>query len=556
MEDEKKEVSVEEVSSAEAEATVESKTIADAAAPKGSHVDEEGILEYDDSNASAVDKFFGVTRYGSSMKVEIIGGIVTFLAMCYILTVNPNNILWTGTADIHWSSLFIATAVGAIIGTLLMALVAKMPFAQAPGLGLNSTVGTLIGGGIGAYSAAYGKVEFSFGNAMLLVLISGIIFLIVSIVPIGKEKETGKLITLREKIFDGMPVSIRKAISVGIGLFIAFIGLQNAKIIVDNPYTLVSFVQLNADGAWKLGGAACNAVVCLFGFILIAVLSHYKVKGAIIIGILGATLLAWPLKVTSFDYIKGDMPGITWKFWENFERFFKSYEDGGVAFTAFTDGFDFPSGSAMTAVMVVITFCMIDMFDTMGTVVGCATTAGLVDKEGKPHNYNKIMISDSVATVAGAALGTSTVTTFVESGSGIAAGAKTGLASLVTAVCFLLAIFLLPIFAFIPIAAAASALIYVGVLMMGNVKEIDFKNPLNAVPAFITILTMPLTYSITTGIGLGIITYVILNCIAYVVGLLLYALGKTEEKPKWNISIVCLVVFALFLVYFLVPTSF
>ena len=178
------------------------------------------------------------------------------------------------------------------------------------------------------------------------------------------------------------------------------------------------------------------------------------------------------------------------------------------------------------------------------------------DKNGKPHNYNMIMVSDSVATVTGAVFGTSTVTTFVESGSGIAAGAKTGLASLVTALCFLLAIFLLPIFAFIPSAAAASALIYVGVLMMGNVKEIDFANPLNAIPAFVTIIMMPLTYSITTGIGLGVVTYVVLHAIAYLIDFILFKANKKEEKPKWDISIVLLVVFALFLVYFLVPTSF
>lgn len=560
MDEEKvvKEDAVEEkVEGTEVEETPVQETKAEEEAiPSGGHLDEEGIVEYDESKASKFDRFFGVTRYGSSIKVEIIAGIVTFLAMCYILTVNPNNILWSGTADPHWASLFIATAIGAIIGTLLMALLAKMPFAQAPGLGLNSTVGTLIGGGVGAYSAAYGNYHFGFGNAMFLVLISGIIFLIVSIIPVGKDRKTGKWTTLREKIFDGMPVAIRKSISVGLGLFIAFIGLKNANIIVDNEFTFVSLVQLNTADAWQLGGPACQAVVCLFGFIVIGVLSHFKVKGSIIFGILSATVLALILKVTSFDVLQGNTPGITWKFWENFSRFFNSYDNGGVAFVAFTDSFPFPEGSGMTAVMVVITFCMIDMFDTMGTVVGCATTAGLVDKNGKPHNYNKIMISDSVATVTGAAFGTSTVTTFVESGSGIAAGAKTGISSLITAICFFLAIFLLPIFAFIPSAAAASALVYVGVLMMANVKDVDFKNPLNAIPAFVTIIMMPLTFSITTGIGLGIVTYVILHVLAYLVGLIVHAIKKDSEKPKWDISVVCLVIFALFLVYFLVPTSF
>lgn len=516
---------------------------------------ENGIRVYDDSNASKFDKFFGVTKFGSSIKIEIMAGIVTFLAMCYILVLNPNNILYGSTADIHWSSVFMATAIGAFIGTILMALLAKMPFAQAPGLGLNSMVGSITGGGVGAYTAVYGGFEFSYGNAMLLVLISGIVFIIVSVVPCGKNKETGKLISLREKIFDGMPVAVRKAISVGIGLFIAFIGLQNAGIIVDNEYTLVQFVSFTADGAWARGGDACTAIVGIFSFAVIAILSHFNVKGSVIIGIVAATLLALALGVADIDILAGKSNGITWKFWENFSNFFKSYDEGGVAFVAFRDGFSFPKGSAMTCVMIVITFSMIDMFDTMGTVVGCCKNAKLCDKNDKPLNYNKIMLSDSIATCTGACLGTSTVTTFVESGAGIAAGGKTGLTALVVAILFIVAIFLLPVFAFIPSAAAAGALMWVGVLMMSNVVEIDFKNPINAVSSFVTIIMMPLAYSITTGIGLGIIFYVIMSAIAWVVEMIMYALGKKSEKPKWNISIVCLVVFALFLVYFLVPTA-
>ncbi|MGM9971419.1 MAG: NCS2 family permease [Anaeroplasmataceae bacterium] len=529
-------------------------------------VKENLICENSEKKVSKIDKFFGISKYGSTMKIEIMAGIVTFLAMCYILVVNPNSILFGGVStatgatynpqdNVLWSSIFIATALGAFLGTLLMALVAKMPFGQAPGLGLNSAVGTIIGGGAGLYSVAYGEVPFTFANAMLLVFISGIIFLILSVVPVGKNKETGKYVTLREKIFDGMPLTIRKAISVGIGLFIAFIGLQNAKIINDNPYTLVQLVSFTADGAWKLGGTACCAIVGLFSFVVIAILSHFKVKGSIIIGVVLATILAIPLKVADLSILSGNGK-ITWKFWESFANFFKSTENGGVAFAVFREGFDMPKGSFMTCLMVIISFCMIDMFDTMGTVLGCATNAGLLDKDGKPHNYTKIMISDSVATIAGATLGTSTVTTFVESGTGIAAGGKTGLTALVTALLFLVSIFLLPLFAFIPTAAASGALMYVGVLMMANVQDIDFKNPINAVPAFITIIMMPLAYSITTGIGMGIITYVIMHAITYVISFIAYKAGKREEKPKWQVSIVCLVIFVLFLIYFLVPTSF
>ncbi|MBR6071374.1 MAG: NCS2 family permease [Acholeplasmatales bacterium] len=548
MDDLKKEESteVEETKVEESQAEVSKETAVET--PEGAHLDEEGILEYDDSNASKIDKFFGVTKYGSSVKTEIIAGLVTFLSMCYILTLNPNIIAFGGGQGQLWASIFIATAIGAIIGTLLMAFVAKMPFAQASGLGLNSMIALLLGGVL-----VFGK-PFSFGTAMLLVLISGVLFLVVSLVPIGKDKETGKFITLREKIFDGMPIAVRKAISVGIGLFIAFIGLQNAGVIVASESTKVTLVAFNNPDAWGQGGVACGALVALFGFIVIAVLSHFKVKGAIIIGMLAATLLAWPLGVTSWDIISGD-GGYSWKFWENFANYFKSPEEGGVFLAAFRD-VKFPDGSFMSCIMVIITFCMIDMFDTMGTVVGCATNAGLVDKNGKPHNYNKIMISDSVATAAGALLGTSTVTTFVESGSGIAAGGKTGLTALSTACLFFLAIFLLPVFAFIPSAACASALLYVGVLMMANVKDIDFRDPLNAVPAFVTIIMMPLAYSITTGIGMGILTYVIINCTAYLVKLCLFKAGKIEEKPVWNISVVALVITALFLVYFFVPVSF
>ena len=493
-----------------------------------------------------LDSFFGVSKVGSTIKVELLAGVATFLAMAYILTVNPNSMLWDGTADVRWSSVFIATALGAVIGTLLMALLAKMPLAQASGMGLNSMVGSILGGAFG--------FTFSFGNAMLLILISGIIFLLLSVVPAGRNKQTGKIITLRELIFTGMPKPVRSAIPVGIGLFIAFIGLQNAHLVQNNDFTLLQFVDFTAEGAWAKGGDGRAAVVALFSFVVIAVLSHFKVKGSVVFGILAATLLAWPLGVTSIDVLTGKVDGITWKFWENFNNFFSFDSDkGGIFASAFTNGFSFPEGSLMTCVMLIITFAMIDMFDTMGTVVGCCANANLLDENGVPQNYDKIMISDSIATCTGALLGTSTVTTFVESGAGVAAGGKTGLTALTAAILFLLSIFLLPLFAFIPSAAAAGALLYVGVLMMSNVKNIDFSSPKNAVPAFITIAMMPFAYSITDGIGLGLITFVIISILSYLVDLIKYAIGK-GTKPKWEISVVAIVVTILFLVYFLVPT--
>ena len=213
--------------------------------------------------ASKFNEFFEVAKRGSNVRTEIFAGITTFLAMAYILTVNPNNILWGGTADPRFSSVFIATALGAFVGTLLMALLAKMPLAQAPGMGLNATVGTIVGGAMG--------FAYSYGNAMALVFVSGIIFLLLSVIPCGRNKK-GEMISLREKIFDGVPKPVRISISVGIGLFIAFIGFQNAKIIVDNQFTLLQLIDFNNTGLWAKGGAACSAVVALFGLIVIGVL--------------------------------------------------------------------------------------------------------------------------------------------------------------------------------------------------------------------------------------------------------------------------------------------
>ena len=493
---------------------------------------------------SKLDAFFGITERNSKKRIEIFAGMTTFLAMAYILIVNPNNILWGGTADPRFSSVFIATALGAFIGTLLMALLAKMPLAQAPGMGLNATVGTIVGGAMG--------FSYSYGNAMALVFISGIIFLLLSFIPCGRNKRTGDLISLREKIFEGIPKSVRISISVGIGLFIAFIGLQNAHIITDNQFTLLQLVDFNNPELWHKGGVACSAVVALFGLLVIGVLRHYNVKGSVILGIIAATILAIPLGVADTSILTGKVPGISWKFWENIGAFFSG--DNTVFLSLFKGGFTFPEGSFMTTVMLIVSFSMIDMFDTMGTVIGCCSSTNLMDEDGKPINYGKMMYADSIATIAGSLSGTSTVTTFVESGTGVSAGGRTGLTALTVAVLFLLSIFLLPLFAFIPTPAAACALIYVGVLMMSNVVDVDFKNVKNSIPAFMTIITMVLSYSITKGIGMGIVTFVFLDGIIYLTDLISYKLGKTRVKPKAEMTIVTLIVFALFMIYFLVPT--
>ena len=489
-----------------------------------------------------LDDFFEITKRNSTHKTEIFAGITTFLAMAYILVVNPNNILWAGTNDPRFTSVFIATALGAFIGTLLMALLAKMPLGQAPGMGLNAMVGTIIGGGMG--------FAFSYGNAMVFVFVSGIIFLLLSFIPAGRKKN-GDKVSLREKIFDGVPKPIRTSISVGIGMFIAFIGLQNAHIIVANKFTLVELIDFNNPEIWSLGGEGCMAIVALFGLLVITILAHYKVRGAVIIGIIAATFLAIPLGVANTNILLGNTPGISWKFWKNIGNFFGNND---VFFSIFKGGFTLPDGSVLTSIMIIISFSMIDMFDTMGTVIGCCKNANLMDKNDKPINYGKIMYADSTATMVGSLLGTSTVTTFVESGTGVAAGGKTGFTALTIAILFLLSIFLLPLFAFIPSAAAASALIYVGAIMIQNIAEVDFKNIKNAVPSFITIIVMLLSYSITDGIGAGIVSFAIIDFVIYVIDLARYNNGILKDKPKLEITWITLIIFILFLIYFLVPT--
>lgn len=489
-----------------------------------------------------IDEFFLITRRNSSFKVEMFAGLTTFLAMAYILVVNPNNILLDGINDARFTSVFIATALGAFIGTFLMGILANMPLAQAPGMGLNALVGTIIGGGMG--------FAFSYGNAMSFVFVSGVIFLFLSFIPYSKTKD-GYVISLREKTFDGVPKPIRTSISVGIGLFIAFIGLQNAHIIVDNKYTLLQLVEFNNPNSWSLGGDACMAIVALFGLFVITVLSHYKVKGSVIIGIVLSTILSIFLGVADVNILLGKTPGISWNIGQNIGNFFNNND---VFLSLFNGGFSIPYGSLLTVIMIIISFCMVDMFDTMGTVIGCCKNAGLMDNNDKPINYGKTMYADSTATIVGSLLGASTVTTFVESGIGVAAGGKTGLTAITTSLLFLLSIFLLPLFAFIPPAAASSALIYVGALMIKNIVDVDFTNIKNAVPSFITIIVMLLSYSITNGIGAGIISFVIIDLSIYFIDYLKYKSGKLLTKPKCEITIITMIIFILFLIYFFVPT--
>jgi AGZA family xanthine/uracil permease-like MFS transporter len=476
--------------------------------------------------------------------------------MAYVLTVNPTN-LCLDQNEARWPSVFIATCFGSVIGTLLMALMANMPYSLAPGMGLNTQIGLLVAEGDGK-----GHI-FSYDNAMAIGFIYSIVVLLLTVIPVGRDVRTGECVAMREKLFDGIPPCIRSAIPVGIGLYIALIGLQGATMVIGDDYTLVDFVDWTSLWSESAGdpGAhflAKQAIVCLISFLAIVSLTHYNVPGSVVIGILLGTIVGIPLKVSDLDDIAG-RKDVSWKFWRNFENYFRWDPDRGGVFLGCFRGFKFPSGSALSVIMNMISLGMVDLFDTMGTVVGCSTNAGLNEDDGKPGEYGKTLYADSIASVSASLLGTSSVTTFVESGVGIAAGGKTGFVALVVAILFFLSIFFAPIFAFIPSAASGAALMYVGVLMMGTVVHVDFTDVKDAAAAFLTIAMMPFTYSITNGIGLGMLAYILVRVVVWITDLCVHGvrvkMGKESRFPPWELSIVTLVVGILFLVYFFVPMA-
>ena len=477
---------------------------------------------------SALDRYFGISAKGSKISTEIIAGITTFLTMAYILVVNPGTLtgtLGTDLSDPMWESIYVATIIGAVVGTILMALYAKLPFAQAPGMGLNAF----------AYALAS---SLGYGVTMELILISGLIFLILSLVGV------------REKIVNAVPEIVRKAIPVGIGLFIAFIGLQSAEIIVPDESTVSALANLTA---WK---TAQKPLVCFSGVLLIALLSKLKVKGAILIGIIFATIIGIPAGVTDLTGLQGA------QWYPRFDKLFTndasvsgfwatwtSWSEFGKLFTTFS--------GALSAILVILSFTMIDMFDTFGTLYGPCKRADMLQKDGSVPRFRQACMSDAIATVAGASVGTSTVTTYIESAAGVSVGGRTGLTALVVTLFFVLALFLTPLFMIIPGAASASALIYVGILMISTIKDINFEDPSLAVPAFLTLFGMPLTYSITDGIGLGIISYVLIKLILYVINIIRYAANKEKnQKPAWEIHPITIIIFVLFVLKFVVPANF
>lgn len=481
-----------------------------------------------------MDKFFKITERGSTIRAEIIGGITTFFAMAYIVFINPNQIAgggatgWLAQAvDSEavsdqlgqvWNSVFIASLLAAVIGTLLMAFLANMPFVQACGMGLNSFFCTIFVAG-----ACFSGIDVIEGYhaGMVITFASGVIFLLLSI--------TGA----REHIAKTMPECLKKAIPAGIGLYIAMIGLKNAGLIQANQYTFVQFVDIHGamqNDGWSIVAPALTAFL---GLIIIAILTKNNKKGNVIIGILASTVIYYLLmmQVPGFDI---------GKIGQTFRDFGKIGIVGLFDGKAWSDAFlGAPVGGVFNAVMLIITFCLVDMFDTIGTLYGTAAQAGMLDENGDPVNINKSMLCDSIATTAGAVMGTSTCTTFVESSAGVAAGARTGLSSLVAAVCFALCLFLSPLAGIIPSAATAPALIYVGVLMMKNFSKVDMDDVASAVPAFLALIMMPLTYSIANGIGIGAITYVLIQIFT----------GKYQKK-----DIVISIIAALFVLKFIFVT--
>lgn len=433
-----------------------------------------------------LDKRFGFTAAGSSLRTEIMAGITTFFAMVYILMVNAG--MFTD-AGVSYGAIYIATAVSAVIGTVAIGLLANLPLAQASGMGPNAFF---------VYTCCLG-FGMSYANALVLVLLDGVLFILLTI--------TG----LRRLIFQAIPHTVRTAIPAGIGLFIAFLGLQNSGIVARDASTGVALASFNLlkSGSWA---AVMPMLVTVIGLLAIAIMARKNLKGAVLLGIVGSTVLYY---VLGFATVSGFSPGITLESpFTAFGQFF-SESFGKV----FTEGFDFSAyiaanGTANTILVIITTalaFCMVDMFDTIGTLYGACARGNMLTHEGEIPNMDKAMLADAIATTAGAICGTSTVTTFVEASSGIAAGGRTGMAAMVTAALFFLAMFLSPIAQLVPACATAAALIYVGVLMMTCVKDIDWHDAAEAVPAFLTMIMIPFSYNISYGICFGLISYVAIN---------------------------------------------
>lgn len=414
-----------------------------------------------------IQRFFGFNPATMTLRKEVIGGITTFLTMAYILAVNPSILSATG---MDAGAVFTTTCISAVVATLVMALYAKLPFALAPGMGLNAFF---------AYTVVL-TMGYSWQFALTAVLIEGVIFILLTI--------TG----LRQYIVNAIPLILRRAISPGIGLFIAFVGLKSAGIVTSSEATFITLGNLH-DPAVLLG---------IFGIVLTASLLVKGITGSLLIGILITTIVGIPLGITNFGGIISAPPSIEPIFWQ----------------------FEWHNILTVDMVVVVLTFLFIDMFDTIGTLIGVSNRAGMVDDDGNVKNLNQAFMADAIGTTVGAILGSSTVTTYVESASGVNVGGRSGLTSFTTALCFIVALLFAPLFLAIPGQATAAALVLVGVMMMHDIRKVDFSDHVTGIPCFICIVLMPLTYSISDGILMGVISYVLIHLLT----------GTLKDKDERN----------------------
>lgn len=431
-----------------------------------------------------IAKFFKLQENKTTVRTEIIAGITTFMTMAYILAVNPDIL---SAAGMDKGAVFTATAIASLIATLVMALYAKLPFALAPGMGLNAFFAFTVVLGMG----------HSWQFALTAVFLEGLVFIALT------------AFNIREMIVNSIPNNMKHAISVGIGLFIAFIGLKNAGIVVSSPATFVTLGNLT-DVTNNAG-----AIVALLALVITGALLALRVKGALLIGILLGTIIGIPFGVTHLP---------------------SSLEVTPPSLSPIFMKFEWSQIMSIDMLVVVFTFLFVDMFDTVGTLIGVSSKANMLDKEGRVPRVKQALMADAIGTTAGAILGTSTVTTYVESAAGVSEGGRTGLTSLTVAVLFFFALFLSPVFLMIPGAATAPALILVGAMMMTPIKNIDFDDFTESIPVFLTIIIMPLTYSISEGILFGVLSFVILKILT----------GKFKD-----ISVVTAVLAVLFLLKFM-----
>ena len=453
-----------------------------------------------------MEKLFHLKENRTDVKTEVIAGITTFMTMAYILAVNPNIL---SAAGMDAKAVLIATSLAAFFGTMLMALLANYPFALAPGMGLNAYF---------AYTVVL-TMGYSWQMALLAVFVEGIVFIVLS------------LTNVREAIFNAIPMTLKSAVSVGIGLFVAFVGLQNAKLIVNSDSTLLTYQHFKGETFHSIG---IGALLALIGVLLISVMLIKNVKGAILYGI----LLTWVLGIVcelAGIYVPDPEAGM----YSVIPTAFVSFDFSSLGQT-FGQVFhqDFSNFNLGNFIVVMFAFLFVDLFDTLGTLIGVASKADMLDENGKLPRIKGALMADAVATSVGAVLGTSTTTTYVESASGVTEGGRTGLTAATTAVLFLLASIFSPLFLTIPSFATAPALIVVGFYMMGAVVKIDFDDMTDAIPAFLTILIMPLAYSISEGIAIGVISWTLINVLT----------GKAKEK---KISPLMYVLTGLFIVKYI-----